>query len=303
MVKLIYGSSVELLAAEVANQLGVSPSPRRLRRFNDGEIYIEIQDALANQPVVIVQSTSMPANDHLMELLLLADAARRANAASITAVMPYFGYARQDRVTQAHTPISAKLVANMIQMAGVDRIITFDLHKEQLEGFFDIPVHHIRANELWAEDVRRRQIQDPMVVSPDIGGVMRCRMLANYLDCDWTVIDKQRDPKSQQITHMQLISPVIGRDCLLVDDMIDSGGTLLKAAAILQEQGARSISIYVSHGILSDNSPEKIQNSVIDGCFISDSIAFSPSVKNCDKIQQLSISSLLANAIRDCVLV
>ena len=267
-----------------------------VKRFADQEISVEIQENIRGSDVFVVQSTSAPANDHLMELLLALDALRRASCRRVTAVIPYFGYARQDRKSGPRTPISAKLVANLITQAGAHRVLTMDLHAGQIQGFFDIPVDNLYAAPLFARDIKTRfPDRKLIVVSPDVGGVVRARALASRLGCDLAIIDKRRE-RAGQSEVMNVIGQVADRDCILIDDIVDSGGTLINAAQALRDQGATSVSVYVTHGVLSGAAVEKISHSVIDSLTITDSIKFDAPPH--EKVRLLSVSELIAFAIQ-----
>src|SRR6266699_562268 len=257
-IKLVAGNANPALAQEIANWLHLPLTKAIVRRFADMEIFVEIQENVRGSDVFIIQSTSYPANDHLMELLIITDALRRASARRITAVIPYFGYARQDRKTGSRTPISAKLVANMITHAGADRVLTLDLHAAQIQGFFDIPTDKLYAAPVMVRDIRERfDLKRVMVVSPDVGGVVRARGLAKRIDAPLAIIDKRRE-RAGESEVMNVIGDVEARTCILVDDIIDSGGTLINAADALLDQGAREVYAYISHGVLSGGAVARI---------------------------------------------
>jgi ribose-phosphate pyrophosphokinase len=268
-------------------------------RFSDGEISVQINENVRGSDVFIVQSTCNPTNDNLMELIVMVDALRRASAGRITAVIPYFGYSRQDRrVRSARVPITAKVVADFLSSVGVDRVLTVDLHAEQIQGFFDVPVDNVFGSPVLLEDMKERDFDDVVVVSPDIGGVVRARAIAKLLnDTDLAIIDKRR-PQANVSQVMHIIGDVEGRDCIIVDDMIDTGGTLCKAAAALKEHGAKRVFAYATHPVLSGNAAENIRNSVIDEVIVTDSITLSDELKAIDKIKVLTLADMLAETIR-----
>ena len=295
-MKIVSCNSNRDLAESIAQHLDISLTPAMVKRFADQEISVEIQENIRGSDVFVVQSTSAPANDHLMELLLALDALRRASCRRVTAVIPYFGYARQDRKSGPRTPISAKLVANLITQAGAHRVLTMDLHAGQIQGFFDIPVDNLYAAPLFARDIKTRfPDRKLIVVSPDVGGVVRARALASRLGCDLAIIDKRRE-RAGQSEVMNVIGQVADRDCILIDDIVDSGGTLINAAQALRDQGATSVSVYVTHGVLSGAAVEKISHSVIDSLTITDSIKFDAQPQ--EKVRILSVSELMAFAIQ-----
>ena len=271
----------------------------RLRRFSDLEVFVEILENVRGEDVFIIQSTSYPANDNLMELLICMDALVRASARRITAVMPYFGYARQDRKTGGRTPISAKLVANLITRAGADRVLTMDLHAGQIQGFFDIPTDNLLSTPVLAEDIREhyRDTSDLMIVSPDVGGVVRARALAKRLNADLAIVDKRRSgPGESEVMH--IIGDVKDRRCILFDDIVDSAGTLCNAASALMEHGATEVSAYVTHGVLSGAATERVQKSVMRELVVTDSIESAPLVKACRKVRTVSCAPLIGEAVR-----
>lgn len=295
-MKIVSCNSNRDLAKSIAQHLDVGLTPTVVKRFADQEISVEIQENIRGSDVFVVQSTSAPANDHLMELLLALDALRRASCRRVTAVIPYFGYARQDRKSGPRTPISAKLVANLITQAGAHRVLTLDLHAGQIQGFFDIPVDNLYAAPLFANDIKTQfQDRNLMIVSPDVGGVVRARALATRLGCDLAIIDKRRE-RAGHSEVMNVIGHVAQRDCILVDDIVDSGGTLVNAAQALRDQGANSVSVYVTHGVLSGAAAQRISDSVIDSLTITDSIKLSGPTS--EKIRILSVSELMAFAIQ-----
>jgi ribose-phosphate pyrophosphokinase len=268
-------------------------------RFSDGEVNIEIMENVRGRDVFILQPTSPPANDHLMELVVMVDACRRASAARITAVVPYFGYARQDRRPRAtRMAITAKVVANMISSAGVNRLLTIDLHADQIQGFFDIPVDNVYGSPVLLGDVWRQRYNDMVVVSPDVGGVVRARALAKALDdAELAIIDKRR-PRANESKVMNIIGEVQGKTCVLIDDMVDTAGTLCQAAQALKDEGAVKVVAYITHPVLSGNAVEKITQSGLDELVVTDTIPLSKSAKACGKIRQLSVAGLLAETIR-----
>ena len=270
----------------------------RVERFNDQEIFVEVYENVRGEDMYIIQPTSNPANDNLMELLIMADALRRSSADRITAVIPYFGYARQDRRAKARTPITAKLVANMITEAGIDRVLTLDLHAAQIQGFFDIPVDNIYASPVLLADLRQKNYHDLLVVSPDVGGVVRARALAKQLGCDLAIIDKRR-PKANVSEVMHVIGDIDGRNCVIMDDMIDTAGTLVKAAEVLKERGAKKVYAYCTHPIFSGPAVDRItQGQALDEVVVTNTIPLSPAAAQCPKIRQLSVAPLFAQTIQ-----
>ncbi len=286
------------LAEAVAAKLGLPLTRASVRRFADMEVFVEIHENVRGEDVFVIQSTSYPANDNLLELLITMDALRRASARRATAVIPYFGYARQDRKTGSRTPISAKLVANLITQAGANRVLTMDLHAAQIQGFFDIPVDNLYAAPLFSRDIQENyKGRDIMIVSPDVGGVLRARAIATRLNCDLAIIDKRRE-RAGTSEVMNVIGDVHGRDCILVDDIVDSGGTLCNAAAALIDNGARSASVYVTHGVLSGGAVARIASSPIEMMTLTDSILATEAVRLAHNIRQATIAPLLAEAMR-----
>ena len=297
-MKIVACNSNRPLAEAVAATLNLPLTKASIRRFADMEVFVEIQENVRGEDVFVVQSTSFPANDNLMELLITLDALRRSSARRITAVIPYFGYARQDRKSAPRTPISAKLVANLITEAGAHRVLTMDLHAGQIQGFFDIPVDNMFAAPLFSRHIAETyRNHDLMIVSPDVGGVVRARAIATRINCDLAIIDKRR-PRAGVSEVMNVIGDVEGRDCLLVDDLVDSGGTHCNAAEALMARGARSVGAYVTHGVLSGGAVARIEASPIQMMTITDSIQATDAVANSANIRQLSIASLLAEAIK-----
>ncbi|QDP01656.1 ribose-phosphate pyrophosphokinase [Thalassotalea sp. PS06] len=298
-MKIFAGNATPELAKKIADRLYIGLGDAKVGSFSDGEISVEITENVRGADVFIIQSTCAPTNNNLMELIVMVDALRRASAGRITAVMPYFGYARQDRrVRSARVPITAKVVADFLSSVGVDRVLTVDLHAEQIQGFFDVPVDNVFGSPILLEDMLNKDLENPVVVSPDIGGVVRARAVAKLLDdTDLAIIDKRR-PKANVSQVMHIIGDVEGRDCIIVDDMIDTGGTLCKAAAALKEHGARRVFAYATHPILSGNAADNIANSEIDEMIVTDSIPLKPEIQKLDKVRQLSLAGMLSEAIR-----
>jgi ribose-phosphate pyrophosphokinase len=298
-MKLLAGNSNRTLAAAIARVLDLPLTKANIRRFQDNEMFVVIEENVRGEDVFVVQSTSFPANDNVMELLICIDALARASARRITAVIPYYGYARQDRKTGGRTPISAKLVANLITRAGADRVLTMDLHSGQIQGFFDIPTDNLVATPLMADDIKKteRKVAELTIISPDVGGVVRARQLADRLNADLAVVDKKRSaPGVSEV--MNIIGDVSGRRCVLFDDIVDSAGTLCNAAEALTKAGAVSVSAYVTHGVLSGTAVERVASSVLTELVITDSIEATEAVKSCEKIRQVSCASLIGEAIR-----
>ena len=293
------GNANPVLAQAITRHLQVPLGRAQIERFSDGEINVEVMQNVRGRDVFIVQPTSPPANDHLMELLLITDACRRASAACITAVVPYFGYARQDRrLRAARVSIAAKLAANMITTAGVDRLLTVDLHADQIQGFFDIPVDNVYASPVLLGDMWSRKATATIVVSPDVGGVVRARAFAKQLeDADLAIIDKRR-PRPNELEVMNVIGDVAQKTCIIVDDMVDTAGTLCQGAQALKQSGAARVAAYVTHPILSGPALERIQASVLDEVVVTDTIALSSPARACPKIRVLSVAGLLAETIR-----
>ncbi|MCX8133814.1 MAG: ribose-phosphate pyrophosphokinase [Roseococcus sp.] len=297
-MKIVACNSNLPLAQAVADTLGIPLTKASVRRFADMEVFVEIHENIRGEDVFVIQSTSYPANDHLMELLITLDALRRSSARRVTAVIPYFGYARQDRKSGPRTPISAKLVANLITQAGADRVLTLDLHAGQIQGFFDIPVDNLYAAPLFSRDIQERHAGRPlMVVSPDVGGVVRARAIAQRLHTDLAIIDKRR-PQAGVSEVMNVIGDVEGRDCIIVDDIIDSGGTHCNAAEALMKHGARSVLCYVTHGVFSGGAVARVAAAPIEMMTVTDSIAATEAVQAAPNIRQLPIAPLLAEAMR-----
>ncbi len=296
-MKLVAGNSNRPLAEDIAEYLRLPLTRCQVRRFADMEIFVELQENVRGEDVFVLQSTSFPANDHLMELLIIADALRRSSARRVTAVIPYFGYARQDRRTSGRTPISAKLVSNLITNSGVDRVLTLDLHAGQIQGFFDIPVDNLFSAPVMVRDVKDRLNGRPkVVVSPDVGGVVRARALAKRIDAPLAIVDKRRErPGESEV--MNIIGDVAGLACILVDDIVDSGGTLCNAADALLAQGATEVYAYITHGVLSGGAVSRIAGSKLKELVITDSIRPTEAVKVARNIRVLSIAPLIGEAI------
>lgn len=292
------GNANPKLANNVARHLDISLGRASVGKFSDGEIAIELLENVRGRDVFIVQSTCAPTNDNLMEILTMADALKRASAGRITAAIPYFGYARQDRRPRSvRVPISAKLVANMLYSAGIDRVLTVDLHADQIQGFFDIPVDNIYATPILINDIEKQRIENLTVVSPDIGGVVRARAVAKNLGTDLAIIDKRR-PKANVAEVMNVIGEIQGRTCLIIDDMIDTANTLCKAASALKERGAERVLAYATHAVFSGEAINRIASSEIDQVVVTDTIPLSDAAQQCQRIRQVSISGLLAETVR-----
>nr|WP_281180399.1 ribose-phosphate pyrophosphokinase [Endozoicomonas ascidiicola] len=292
------GNSNPDLVQKVVNHLHIPLGKAYVGRFSDGECAVEIQENVRGRDVFIIQSTCAPTNDNLMELLVMADAMRRSSAVRVTAVLPYFGYARQDRRPRSsRVAISAKVVADMIASVGIDRVLTVDLHADQIQGFFDIPVDNVYGSPILLDDIERRNYSDVMVVSPDHGGVVRARAVAKRLNSDLAIIDKRR-PEANKSEVMNIIGDVSGRTCILVDDMVDTAGTLCQAAAALKNKGAKAVYAYCTHPILSGRALENIVNSELDELVVTNTIPLSPAAQALDKIRQLDMSPLLAESVR-----
>ena len=297
-MRLITGNSNKPLVDAIGAYLGLTPVKADVRRFSDDEIFVEVHENVRGEDMFLIQSTSAPANDNLMELLIMIDALRRASARRITAVIPYFGYARQDRKVGPRTPISAKLVANLITEAGANRVLTVDLHAGQIQGFFDIPTDNLFAQPVIVKDIQDHLgSKSPMVVSPDVGGVVRARSLARRLNTDLAIVDKRRE-KAGQSEVMNIIGDVEGRACILIDDIVDSGGTLCNAADALIKNGATEVYAYCTHGVLSGKAVERIQNSSLKSMVVTDSIAPTQAQQACPNIRTISIAPLLGEAMR-----
>ncbi|WP_420326502.1 ribose-phosphate pyrophosphokinase [Mameliella sp.] len=302
--KLIAGNANKPLAQAIARRMSlyrgmsVGLVDARVERFNDQEIFVEVFENVRGEDMFILQSTSNPANDNLMELLIMSDALRRSSAARITAVIPYFGYARQDRRTKARTPITAKLVANMIAEAGIERVLTMDLHAAQIQGFFDIPVDNLYASPIFAIDIKNQfeDLSDVMVISPDVGGVARARELAKRIEAPLSIVDKRRE-KPGEVAEMTVIGNVEGKRCIIVDDMCDTAGTLCKAAEVLMEHGATEVHAYISHGVMSGPAVERVTKSVMKSLVLTDSIQPTDAVAGAPNIRILPTAPLFAQSI------
>ncbi len=303
--KLISGNANPTLAKAVARRMSMHRGAQiklvdaRIERFNDGEIFVEVYDNVRGEDMFIIQPTSNPANDNLMELLIMADALRRSSAARITAVIPYFGYARQDRRTRARTPISAKLVANMMVTAGIERVLTMDLHAGQIQGFFDIPVDNLYASPIFALDIMhafKGKLGDVMIVSPDVGGVARARELAKRINAPLAIVDKRRE-KPGEVAEMTVIGDVKGKRCIIIDDIVDTAGTLCKAAEVIMENGAKEVHSYITHGVLSGPAVERVQKSVMKSLVVTDTIEATDAVKAASNIRIVPTAPIFAQAI------
>ncbi|VFP83169.1 ribose-phosphate pyrophosphokinase [Candidatus Erwinia haradaeae] len=298
-MKLFAGNAIPELAQRVAERLNSTLCNATVGRFSDGEVSVQINENVRGGDIFIIQSTCAPTNDNLMELVVMIDALRRASAGRITAVIPYFGYARQDRrVRSARVPITAKVIADFLSSVGVDRVLTVDLHAEQIQGFFDVPVDNVFGSPILLEDMLKIGFENPIVVSPDIGGVVRARAIAKLLnDTDMAIIDKRR-PRANVSQVMNIIGDVAGRDCVLVDDMIDTGGTLCKAAEALKYRGAKRVFAYITHPIFSGNVVNNLRNSMLDEVVVCDTIPLPPVIKELPTVRTLTLSGMLAEAIR-----
>ena len=291
------GNANPKLAADVVKRLNISLGRATVGRFSDGEVNVEILEHVRGHDVFVLQSTCAPTNDNLMELMVMVDALKRASAARITAAIPYFGYSRQDRRPRsARVAITAKVVANMLQAAGVDRVLTVDLHADQIQGFFDIPVDNVYAAPILLGDIWRQRYEDLLVVSPDVGGVVRARALAKRLESDLAIIDKRR-PKANVSEVMNIIGDVEGRTCVIMDDMVDTAGTLCKAADALKDSGAKRVFAYCTHPVLSGSAIERISDSALDELVVTDTIPLSQKAIACPRIRQISIAELMAETI------
>lgn len=298
-IMVFSGNANKALSEGIVKKLNMRLGMATVGRFSDGEILVEIEENVRGKDVFVIQPTCSPADQNLMEMLVMIDALKRASAARITAVMPYYGYARQDRRSRsARVPITAKLVANMIDSAGADRVLTVDLHADQVQGFFDIPVDNVYASPILLGDVWRQKYEDLIVVSPDVGGVVRARALAKRLgDADLAIIDKRR-PKANVSEIMHIIGDVSGRTCVMVDDLVDTAGTLCHAAAALKKNGAKKVVAYCTHPVLSGAAAENVKNSILDELVVTDTIPLSSELLSIDKIRQLSVAEMLAETIR-----
>ena len=296
-MKLVSGNSNINLSKDIAKYLGIDLVKATIKKFPDKEIFVEIHENVRGEDVFVVQSSSFPANDHLMELLITIDALKRGSSKSIAAIMPYYGYARQDRKSGPRSPISAKLVANLISVAGANRALMVDLHAGQIQGFFDIPTDNLFAAPVFIDDIKKKfKSKNTVIVSPDVGGVVRARAIAKRVDCDLAIIDKRRE-KASVSEVMNVIGEVSKKDCILIDDICDTAGTLTNAANALKNKNANSVHAYITHGILSDPAIERIDNSPIDKMIITDSILARNDVKESSKIEQISIAPLIGEAI------
>lgn len=292
------GNAHPVLADQIARHIGVPLGDASISKFSDGEISVELNENVRGKDVFIIQPTCAPTNDSIMELLLMADALHRASANRITAVIPYFGYARQDRrVRSARVAISAKVIADMISAVGVNRVLTVDLHAEQIQGFFSIPVDNVYGSPVLTDDIERQKYENLLVVSPDVGGVVRARAVAKQLNVDLAIIDKRR-PSANEAQVMHIIGEVAGRSCLIVDDMVDTAGTLCKAADALKENGAKQVVAYCTHPVLSGPAIENLNASRLDSLVVTDTIPLSEAAKKCKRIRQLTMAKLLAESIR-----
>ena len=297
-MKLLTGNSNKVLSKNISKYLKLRLVNSSIRKFSDGEIYVEINENIRGNSIFIIQSISSPANDNLMELLLCIDALKRSSAKNITAVIPYFGYARQDRKIVPRTSISAKLVSNLITKAGADRVVTVDLHAGQIQGFFDIPVDNLFATPIFARHVKKKIKSKKIIcVAPDVGGTERARALGKILNAGLAIVDKRR-PKPGQSKVMNVVGDVKDKTCIIVDDIIDSGGTIINAAKALKERGAKEVYVYITHGVLSGDAVKKIKNSVIKNLVITDTINNDEKTKNVKNIEVLPISALMGEAIK-----
>lgn len=296
-MRLISGNANRPLSEGIAEFLKLNLTDCLVRRFADEEVFVEVRENVRGEDVFVIQPTSYPANDHVMELLILIDALRRASAKRVTAVIPYFGYARQDRKVGPRTPISAKLVSNLITEAGAHRVLTLDLHAGQIQGFFDIPTDNLTAMPVIKRDIKERFDSTPMIVSPDVGGVVRARHLASRINADLAIVDKRRE-KAGESEVMNIIGDVSGCDCILLDDIVDSAGTLCNAAQALQEAGAKKVAAYVTHGVLSGKAVARVSESPLSELVITNSIRATDEMKNSSSIRVLDIASLMGEAIR-----
>ena len=298
-MKLLAGNSNPTLSKEIAKYLGVKLIDAEVKKFADHEVFVDIKENVRGEDIFVVQSTSRPANDNIMELLIMIDALRRASARRITAVIPYFGYARQDRKVAPRTPISAKLVANLITSAGADRVLTLDLHAAQIQGFFDIPVDNLFASPAFAYDIKQNYGENDLtIISPDVGGLVRARDVAKRVGADLAIVDKRR-PRAGVSEVMNIIGDVKGKNCIIIDDIVDSGGTLCNAAEALMNKGAASVSAYITHGVLSANAHERIANSKLKELVITDSIESKSETLAVRNIRIIHMGSLIGEAIRN----
>lgn len=298
-MKLLSCNSNRTLSQEIAKHIGIELIDAEVKNFADMEVFVEIKENVRGEDIFVLQSTSYPANDNIMELLIAIDALRRASAKRITAVIPYFGYARQDRKTASRTPISAKLVANLITSAGADRVLTIDLHAGQIQGFFDIPLDNLYAAPVFVRDIKKNfDLKDSVVVSPDVGGLVRARAIASKIGSELAIVDKRR-PRAGVSEVMNIIGEVEGKNCIIVDDMVDSGGTLCNAADALIKRGAASVSAYITHGVLSNAAAEKIANSQLKNLVITNSIEPRQKTLEAKNIKIINIADLIGEAIKN----
>ncbi len=297
MIKIFAGNSNEPLARDICRHLSVDLGSAKVRTFSDGEVMVELGENVRGRDVYVIQSTCSPANTNLMELLVMVDALKRASASRINAVVPYFGYARQDRKVAPRAPITAKLVADLMSVAGIDRLLTMDLHAGQIQGFFNLPVDHLYAAPVMLDEIRRQGLGDMVVVSPDAGGTERARAFAKRLDAGLAIIDKRRSgPNVSEVMH--IIGDVKGKPCVIIDDMIDTAGTLCTAAKALQEHGATDVYACATHGVLSGPALDRISQSALKKVFVTDTIPTAEKIEKCDRLATLPVSHLLAEAIR-----
>jgi ribose-phosphate pyrophosphokinase len=295
---LFTGNANPLLAQQIASNLGIELGKAKVGRFSDGEVDVEIQQNVRARDIFVVQPTCAPTNENLMELCIMVDAIKRASARRVTAVIPYFGYARQDRRPRStRVPISARVVANLLEAVGVERMLTMDLHADQIQGFFNIPVDNIYASPVLLSDLQSKRYHDLVVVSPDVGGVVRARALAKQANCELAIIDKRR-PRANVSEVMHVIGEVEGRNCVIMDDMIDTAGTLVKAAEVLKERGAKKVFAYCTHAVFSGPAIERIQASHLDEVVVTDTIPLKDEGSRCEKVRQLSVAFLFAETIR-----
>ena len=295
---LFTGNANRELAEEIASQLGIELGKAKVARFSDGEVDVEIHQNVRARDIFVIQPTCAPTNEHLMELCIMVDALKRASARRVTAVIPYYGYARQDRRPRStRVPISAKVVANMLEAVGVERLLTMDLHADQIQGFFNIPVDNIYASPVLLSDLQSKRYQDLVVVSPDVGGVVRARALAKQLGCELAIIDKRR-PRANVSEVMHVIGDIESRNCVIMDDMIDTAGTLVKAAEVLKERGAKNVYAYCTHAVFSGPAIERIASSMLDEVVITNTVPLQAAGRNCRKVRQLSVAFLFAETIR-----
>lgn len=298
-IKIFTGNANPILAAKIASHLNLSLGSIKVGRYSDGEIFVEILENVRGREVFIIQPMCPPVNDNLMELVIMSDAFRRASVSKITAICPYYGYARQDRrVRSTRVPISARVVADMLVGAGIDHVLTVDIHADQIQGFFSIPVDNVYSTPIFIDDIKQHygNTQDIMVISPDVGGVVRARAIAKLLGTDLAILDKRR-PKANEAKIMHIIGDVANKDCILVDDMIDTAGTLRAGVEALKEQGAKRISAYITHPILSGKAIENIENSALDELVVTDTIPLSAEAMACKKTRQISVGNMLAQCI------